>query len=195
MTAPLSLSEILVAGLALSAVLIGLALICNEWRAERREKSEQAAAYARRRTRRNRDPHWLGAGAHKAPRSDQGNGVEAATAAPSQSVEKVAPAATTEGDGPMSAAGPVAVMATGSNSPERASKLGSGQSGGEPERPAAHPSPGTGRESPGTLSRFGASALELGRHGNEPVAPLRGPRPPGAGQESPALFTLIAGGR
>lgn len=46
-----------------------------------------------------------------------------------------------------------------------------------------------------TLSRFGASALELGRHGNEPVAPLRGPRPPGAGQESPAPFTLIAGGR
>lgn len=107
----------------------------------------------------NTHPHWLVAGAHEAPRGGQGDGVEAATAAPSQSVEKAAPAATAEGDGPMSAAGPVAVMAMGSNSPER------------------------------------ASDLEQGLNGNEPAAPLRGPRLPGAGQESPAPFTLIAGGR
>lgn len=49
MAAPLTLSEILVAGLALSAVLIGLALIANEWLAERREDRERAAAFARRR--------------------------------------------------------------------------------------------------------------------------------------------------
>ena len=49
MGASLSLSDILVAGLASSAVLIGLALIANEWLAERREDRERAAAYARRR--------------------------------------------------------------------------------------------------------------------------------------------------
>lgn len=193
----------------------------------------------------NTHPHWLVAGAHEAPRGGQGDGGDAATAAPSQSVEKVAPAATAEGDGPMSAAGPVAVMAMGSNSPERASKGGVTASAAAPTtqtgtRSAGDGNPPVGRqyaalatvetpvtagrdrpqsnagyanpirrkangedagvtspggEQPGTLSRFGASDLEQGLNGNEPAAPLRGPRLPGAGQESPAPFTLIAGGR
>lgn len=176
----------------------------------------------------NTHPHWCVAGAHEAPRGDQGDGVEAATAAPSQSVEKVAPAATAEGDGPMSAVGPVAaVVVTGSNSPERASEMVGGfpvaaapsSCGGNrrnpvyaipdgPQSNAGYANPTRreangeeagvtlpGGEQPGTLSRLGASDLELGRHGNEPVAPLRGPRLPGAGQESPAPVTLIAGGR
>lgn len=162
----------------------------------------------------NTHPHWLVAGAHEAPRGDQGDGVEAATAAPSQSVEKVAPAATAEGDGPMSAAGPVAVTAMGSNSPERASEMVGGfpvaaapsSCGGNRRHPvyAIRGGHGTSRvadetwpggEESGTLSRFGASDLEQGPNGNEPAAPLRGPRLPGAGQESPAPFTLIAGGR
>lgn len=54
-------------------------------------------------------------GADRAARGDQGDGVDAATAAPSQSVEKVVPEATGAGDGPIPASGP-GVM-PGSNSP------------------------------------------------------------------------------
>lgn len=57
---------------------------------------------------------------NEAPRGDQGDGGVAATAAPSQSVEKVVPEATAKGDGPMPAAGPAADEAVGSNSPDGA---------------------------------------------------------------------------
>lgn len=52
MAASLSLADMLTVGLALSAILIGLAVIFNEWRAERREDRERAAAYVRRRAQR-----------------------------------------------------------------------------------------------------------------------------------------------
>ena len=54
-------------------------------------------------------------GAARAARGDQGDGVDTATAVPSQSVEKVVPGATGDGDGLTSASGP-GVM-PGSNSP------------------------------------------------------------------------------
>lgn len=57
-------------------------------------------------------------GAARAARGDQGDGVDTATAVPSQSVEKVVPGATSDGDGLTSAPGP-GVM-PGSNSPDRA---------------------------------------------------------------------------
>ncbi|WP_066918401.1 hypothetical protein [Methylobacterium sp. CCH5-D2] len=52
MAASLSLADILIVTLALSAILIGLAVAFNEWRAERREDRERAAAHARRRAQR-----------------------------------------------------------------------------------------------------------------------------------------------
>lgn len=60
-------------------------------------------------------------GADRAARGDQGDGVDTATTVPSQSVEKVAPGATGDGDGLTSASGP-GVM-PGSNSPDGASEV------------------------------------------------------------------------
>ena len=60
-------------------------------------------------------------GAVRAARGDQGNGGDWATALPSQSVEKVVPEATGEGDGLTSASGPG--IAPGSNSPDWAFEM------------------------------------------------------------------------
>lgn len=60
-------------------------------------------------------------GADRAARGDQGDGVDTATAVPSQSVEKVVSGATGDGDGLTSAPGP-GIM-PGSNSPDGASEV------------------------------------------------------------------------
>lgn len=66
-------------------------------------------------------------GAERAARGDQGDGGEATTVAPSQSVEKVVPEATGDGDGLTPASGPG--DEPGSNSPERASRVPSARRG------------------------------------------------------------------
>lgn len=71
----------------------------------------------------------------EAARGDQGDGVDAATAVPSQSVEKIAPEATAESDGLMQATGLSGAQASlSSNSRNGASESGSRPHCPQPQR-------------------------------------------------------------
>jgi len=96
-------------------------------------------------------------GAARAARGDQGDGGDWATALPSQSVEKVVPEATGDGDGLTSASGPGFVP--GSNSPDGASESGSTAHCREPQ-PKQPMSGDSWRDSTQLLSVWARAGLQ-----------------------------------